>query len=137
MASTLNSVATIESVMGNTLTVEVITNNLRNGELQFYYLNKDNNNINYVKFDEFNNKLKDSLKKNNTFVITFCGISNKDNSIPEYLYLAFSGSEVSYRPFMNNNTIFLEFKFKKSGRTLEQELISLFTNNVGVFIQAF
>lgn len=136
MTATINSVATIDNLMGNTLTVEVIPNNLQNGGLQFYSINNANG-LNYVNYEDFNNKLKDSIKKNNPFYITFCGISNKDITIPEYLYLVFNGNEVQYKPYVKNNMVFLEFKLKKNGRTIEQEIDGLFTKNVGVFVQAY
>jgi len=82
--------------------------------------------------------MKELLKKNNTFYIKFCGINNMDTTVPDYLYLVFSGNEVQYRGLINDkNDIFLEFKFKKGGLTLENELQQIFTNNVGVFVEIF
>lgn len=136
MPATLNSVATIEGLTSNHLIVEVMPNILRNQGLQFYYLNKDNKDIQYINFSEFNSKLTDILKKNGTFYITFCGINRNDISIPDYLYLTFSGKEVKYEAH-NNKGVFLEFVFNKGGDTLENEIKRLFTNNIGVFIQAY
>jgi len=138
MPATINSVCTINGVIGNTLTLEVMPNNIGDGSLQFYYLNKDNNVLNYTSFNDFTNKFKESVKKNNTVVITFCGISNKDLSVPEYLYLAFSGNDIQFKGFLNNNNnIIIELKLKKSGQTIENNLSSLFTDNIGVFLQAY
>ena len=138
MNSTINSVCTVDSVKGNRLILEVIPNNLRNRDLQFYYLGKDNKEIRYVNFQRFTEQLEENLSKNRTFYITFCGISCKDRSIPEYLYLSFNGNNVEYGGGeRNGKSVFLHFNFNKSGRTLEQELCSLFTDNVGVFVQSY
>ncbi len=138
MSGSINCVGSIEALMGNTLTIEVIRNNFGEKLLQFYNLNKDNKNVTYMKFDDYNTKMKELLKKNNTFYIKFCGINNTDTTVPDYLYLVFSGNEVQYRGLINDkNDIFLEFKFKKGGLTLENELQKIFTNNVGVFVEIF
>lgn len=138
MSGSINCVGSIEALMGNTLTIEVIRNNFGEKLLQFFNLNKDNKNVTYMKFDDYNTKMKELLKKNNTFYIKFCGINNTDTTVPDYLYLVFSGNEVQYRGLINDkNDIFLEFKFKKGGLTLENELQQIFTNNVGVFVEIF
>jgi len=138
MNATINSVCSVDSVKGNRLILEVIPNNLRNGELQFYYLGKDNKDIRYVNYKEFNKQLEENLHKNKTFYIQFCGISRQSKSVPEYLYLAFNGCEVEYCGSEKNcDGVFLHFNFKKNGKTLEKELNNLFTNNVGVFIQSY
>jgi len=138
MSGSINCVGSIEALMGNTLTIEVIRNNFGEKLLQFFNLNKDNKNVTYMKFDDYNTKMKELLKKNNTFYIKFCGINNMDTTVPDYLYLVFSGNEVQYRGLINDkNDIFLEFKFKKGGLTLENELQQIFTNNVGVFVEIF
>ena len=137
MVATINTVASIDLVEGNHLLVEVMPNNFRNGGLQFYYLNNNVSNISYVNFSEFNVKVKDSLKNNRTFYITFCGINNS-NMVPDYLYYVFSGNEVNYRSYLDNDgKVYLEFNFRKSGKTLEKEISELFTDNVGVFVQSY
>ncbi len=138
MPATINSVCSIDTVSGNTLLLEVIPNNLQNNQLQFYYLNNNSNNINYIKFDEYNNKFKECLKRNSTIYITFCGININDKNVPDYLYLVFSGNDVQYRGLVNNSgSIFLELKLNKPGQTIEYNLKNLFTNNIGVFIQGY
>jgi len=136
MPATINSVASIEAVNGNSLLVEVMPNTLRNSGLQFYYLNKDNNNINYTSVDDFTKQMKEIIKNNGTIYLTFCGINNKDLSVPDYLYLVFSGKDVRFETH-KKNSVYLEFYFNKSGKLLQNEISDLFTNNVGVFIQGF
>jgi len=136
MFSTVNSVCTIDSVSNNSLILEVMPNNLQDGSPQFYLLDGDKP-IKYIDFSKFNEKMKASLSKNGTFYITFCGISNRDTSVPEYLYLVFKGKEVKYCGKEECNRYFLEFTFNKSGQTIEKELYNLFTDNVGVFTQAY
>lgn len=136
MFSSINSVCTIDSIRGNTLIVEVMPNNLNGGDLQFYLLNGPKP-IKYVNFNEFNSLLQKSLDDDKTFYITFCGISNRDYRVPEYLYLAFNGHDVCYNSTDRRCKVFLEFTFKKSGPTLEKEIQNLFTDNVGVFIQSY
>jgi len=134
----INSVCTIEDLNNSNLIVEVMPNTFNNKGLQFYYLNGLKNNLQYTNFGEFNQKLKESLRNNKTFYITFCGINNKDRNIPDYLYLVFSGCDVEYQGYENNcNKVFLEFKFNIKGKSLEKQINELFTNNVGVFIQAY
>lgn len=137
MPATINSVSTIEALNNNNLLVEVMPNTLRNQGLQFYYLNKDNNNINYTSADDFTKQMKEVVKKNGTIYVTFCGINNRDNSVPDYLYLVFSGKDIRFESHKKNNSVFLEFSFNKNGKTLQNEISDLFTNNVGVFIQAY
>ena len=138
MNATINSVCSVDSVKGNRLILEVIPNTLRNSGLQFYYLGKDNKDIRFVDYKEFNNQLEENLNKNKTFYIQFCGISRQNKSVPEYLYLTFNGCDVEYNGSEENcNGVFLHFNFKKNGKTLEKELNNLFTNNVGVFIQSY
>ena len=138
MAVTINTIASIDSLDGNSLSVEVMPNTIRGDGLQFYYLNNDANNITYTKFPEFSNKLKESLRSNKTFYITFCGINKKNKGIPDYLYLIFSGNDIQYKGYMDDtNSVFLEFNFRKTGKSLETEITNLFTENVGVFIQAY
>jgi hypothetical protein len=111
-------------------------NNFNNGGPQFYVLNRGNN-IDYINFSEFDRLLKNSLNKNSTFYINFCGISNSNYNVPEYLYLAFNGKKVNYKSTTSNGSYYLEFVFQKSGNTLERDLVDLFTDNVGVFIQGY
>jgi len=134
--TTINSVCTIDSVNGNNLVVEAIPNNLQNGSLQFYTLNSDRN-LDYVSFNNFDQMLRESISRNKTFYITFCGISNRDNSVPEYLYFVFKGGDVRYSGNQGRGSVFLEFNLKKNGQSIENEICQLFTNNVGVFIQAY
>lgn len=137
MLATINTVGSIDRISENTLLVEVMTNNYTNEGLQFYYLNNNDNNLNYTSFGDFNNKLKNSLRSNKTFYITFCGINSSDPSIPDYFYLVFSGRDIRYKGYVDEGgRVFLEFIFDR-GNILEDEISSLFTNNVGVFIQAF
>lgn len=137
MVSTLNSVCTVDEVRDNYLLLEVMPNNFRKGQLQFYNIGKDRKDIKYINFRDFNDSLKRNLRCNRVFYITFCGISNRDCSVPEYLYLTFNGNEVEYESGKNNNNVFLKFNFQKSGPTIEEELNNLFTDNVGVFIQSY
>lgn len=137
MLSTLNSVCTVDDITDNYLILEVMPNNFRNGELQFYNIGKDRKDIKYINFRDFNDSLKRNLRCNRVFYITFCGISNKDCTVPEYLYLTFNGDEVDYDSKVDDNNIFLKFKFKKNGYTIEEELNNLFVQNIGVFIQSY
>lgn len=137
MLSTLNSVCTVDEVRDNYLLLEVMPNNFRKGQLQFYNIGKDRKDISYINFRKFNDSLKCNLKCNRVFYITFCGISNRDCSVPEYLYLTFNGNEVEYEGERHNNNIFLKFNFQKTGSTIEEELNNLFTDNIGVFIQSY
>lgn len=135
MTPTINAICTIEEVKDNRMIVEVIPNNLKDNQPQFYYLNT-NKKIEYTNFNDFNSKIKEIINRNNTIYITFCGISNKEEDIPEYLYLVFSGNEINYKG-NDGYKIYLEFNFKKAGQSLQNELENLFTNNVGVFIQGY
>jgi len=135
MTPTINAICTIEEVKDNRMIVEVILNNLKDNQPQFYYLNT-NKKIEYTNFNDFNSKIKEIINRNNTIYITFCGISNKEEDIPEYLYLVFSGNEINYKG-NDGYKIYLEFNFKKAGESLQNELENLFTNNVGVFIQGY
>lgn len=137
MVASINTVASIDLIEGNHLLLEVMPNNLKGGILQFYYLNNNTNNISYVGFNEFHMKLKDSIKSNRTFYIIFCGINKNNSSIPDYLYYTFSGNDVNYKNHNDSSKIYLEFNLKKTGNTLEKEITNLFTDNVGVFIQAY
>ena len=133
---TINSVCTINGVAGNNLVLEVMPNTISDNSLQFYYLDQSGNII--TNYFDFNDKMKDLIKRNKLFYITFCGISNKDYSVPEYYYLTFHGSDIiSYSGKQNKNQVILNFSFKKIGTTIEQELKNLFTENIGVFLQIY
>jgi hypothetical protein len=134
--TTINSVCTINGVAGNNLVLEVMPNTISDNSLQFYYLDQSGNTI--TNYFDFNDKMKDLTKRNKLFYITFCGISNKDHSVPEYYYLTFHGSDIiSYSGKQNKNQVILNFSFKKIGTTIEQELKNLFTENIGVFLQIY
>lgn len=133
---TINSVCTINGIVGNNLVLEVMPNTISDNSLQFYYLDQSGNTI--TNYFDFNDKMKDLIKRNKLFYITFCGISNKDYSVPEYYYLTFHGSDIiSYSGKQNKNQVILNFSFKKIGTTIEQELKNLFTENIGVFLQIY
>ena len=134
--TTINTVSTINGVRGNNIVIEVIHNNVSDNGLQFYYLDQSGNTI--TNYFDFNERIRDAIKKNRLIYITFCGISNKDRSVPEYLYMTFHGVDVvSYSGKQNHNQVILNFNFKKIGLSIEQELKNLFTDNIGVFIQAY
>ena len=134
--TTINTVSTINGVRGNNIVIEVSHNNVSDNGLQFYYLDQSGNTI--TNYFDFNERIRDAIKKNRLIYITFCGISNKDRSVPEYLYMTFHGVDVvSYSGKQNHNQVILNFNFKKIGLSIEQELKNLFTDNIGVFIQAY
>lgn len=134
--TTINSVCTINSIVKNNLVLEVMPNTISDNSLQFYYLDQSGNTI--TNYFDFNDKIQELIKRNKLLYITFCGISNKNNSVPEYLYLTFHGSDIiSYSGKQNKNQVILNFSFKKIGITIEQELKNLFTENIGVFIQGY
>ena len=134
--TTINTVSTINGVRGNNIVIEVIHNNVSDNGLQFYYLDQSGNTI--TNYYDFNERIRDAIKKNRLIYITFCGISNKDRSVPEYLYMTFHGVDViSYSGKQNHNQVILNFNFKKIGLSIEQELKNLFTDNIGVFIQVY
>jgi len=137
MNATINSVCTLNDVKGNRLILEVMPNGLRNNEMQFYYIGKDRKDIRYVDYRNFENQLDKNLRCNRVLYITFCGISNRDSSVPEYLYFTFNGNEVTFSSEKDGNTILLFINFQKNGKTLEKEINNLFTDNVGVFIQSY
>lgn len=137
MNATLNSVCTIDDVKSNRLILEVMPNNLQNNRLQFYYIGKDNKDLRYTDFNDFDRTIDKNISCNKVFYITFCGISNQDNTVPEYLYYTFNGNEVSYSAEKKGNRVFLFLNFQKKGKTLEEEICNLFTDNVGVFIQSY
>ena len=134
--TTINSVCTINSIAKNNLVLEVMPNTISDNSLQFYYLDQSGNTI--TNYFDFNDRIQELIKRNKLLYITFCGISNKNNSVPEYLYLTFHGSDIiSYSGKQNKNQVILNFSFKKIGITIEQELKNLFTENIGVFIQGY
>ena len=134
--TTINTVSTINGVRGNNIVIEVIHNNISDNGLQFYYLDQSGNTI--TNYFDFNERIRDAIKRNRLIYITFCGISNKDRSVPEYLYMTFHGVDVvSYSGKQNHNQVILNFNFKKIGLSIEQELKNLFTDNIGVFIQVY
>ena len=134
--TTINTVSTINGVRGNNIVIEVIHNNVSDNGLQFYYLDQSGNTI--TNYFDFNERIRDAIKKNRLIYITFCGISNKDRSVPEYLYMTFHGVDVvSYSGKQNHNQVILNFNFRKIGLSIEQELKNLFTDNIGVFIQTY
>lgn len=134
--TTINSVCTINGVTGNNLVLEVMPNTISDNSLQFYYLDQSGNTI--TNYFDFNDRIQELIKRNKLLYITFCGISNKNNSVPEYLYLTFHGSDIiSYSGKQNKNQVILNFSFRKIGITIEQELKNLFTENIGVFIQGY
>jgi hypothetical protein len=136
MTTTLNTVATINGIRGNNLIVEVMPNTVSDNSLQFYYLDQSGNTI--TNYFDFNESIRDAIKRNRLIYITFCGISNKDKSVPEYLYMTFHGADViSYAGKQNRNQVILNFNFRKIGLSIENELKNLFTDNIGVFIQAY
>ena len=136
MATTLNTVATINGIRGNNLIVEVMPNTVSHHSLQFYYLDQSGNTI--TNYFDFNESLRDAIKRNRLIYITFCGISNRDRSVPEYLYMTFHGEEViSYAGKQNHNQVILNFNFRKIGLSIENELKNLFTDNIGVFIKVY
>ena len=110
--TTLNTVSTINGIRGNNLIVEVMPNMVSDNSLQFYYLDQNGNTI--TNYYDFNERIRDAIKRNRLIYITFCGISNKDRSVPEYLYMTFNGADIiSYSGKQNNNQIILNFNFKK------------------------
>ena len=134
--TTINSVCTINTIVKNNLVLEVMPNTISDNSLQFYYLDQSGNTI--TNYFDFNDRIQELIKRNKLLYITFCGISNKNNSVPEYLYLTFHGSDImSYSGKQNKNQVILNFSFKKIGITIEQELKNLFTENIGVFIQGY
>jgi hypothetical protein len=134
--TTINTVSTINGIRGNNIVIEVMPNTVSDNSLQFYYLDQSGNTI--TNYYDFNERLRDAIKRNRLIYITFCGISNKDLSVPEYFYLTFHGADViSYSGKQNQNQVILNFNFRKIGRSIEQELKNLFTDNIGVFIQAY
>jgi len=134
--TTINSVCTINSIVKNNLVLEVMPNTISDNSLQFYYLDQSGNTI--TNYFDFNDRIQELIKRNKLLYITFCGISNKNNSVPEYLYLTFHGSDIiSYSGKQNKNQVILNFSFRKIGITIEQELKNLFTENIGVFIQGY
>lgn len=134
--TTINSVCTINSISKNNLVLEVMPNTISDNSLQFYYLDQSGNTI--TNYFDFNDRIQELIKRNKLLYITFCGISNKNNSVPEYLYLTFHGSDIiSYSGKQNKNQVILNFSFRKIGITIEQELKNLFTENIGVFIQGY
>lgn len=134
--TTINSVCTINSIAKNNLVLEVMPNTISDNSLQFYYLDQSGNTI--TNYFDFNDRIQELIKRNKLLYITFCGISNKNNSVPEYLYLTFHGSDIiSYSGKQNKNQVILNFSFRKIGITIEQELKNLFTENIGVFIQGY
>ena len=134
--TTINSVCTINSIAKNNLVLEVMPNTISDNSLQFYYLDQSGNTI--TNYFDFNDRIQELIKRNKLLYITFCGISNKDHLVPEYLYLTFHGSDIiSYSGKQNKNQVILNFSFKKIGITIEQELKNLFTENIGVFIQGY
>lgn len=137
MNATLNSVCTLDEIKNNNLVLEVMPNGLQNDKLQFYYIGKDNKDLRYTDFSNFNSVIDKNIKCNKVFYITFCGISNMDKSIPEYLYYTFIGKEVDYRAEKRGDRVFLFLNFQKKGTTLEKEINNLMTDNVGVFLQSY
>ena len=137
MNATINSVCTLDDIKENRLIMEVMPNGLQNNRLQFYYIGKDNKDLHYTNFGDFNNQINKNIKCNRVFYITFCGISNKDSTIPEYLYYTFNGREVNYSAEKKGNRIFLFLNFQKKGNSLENEICNLFTDNVGIFLQSY
>ncbi len=134
--ATINTVSTINGIRGNNMIVEVMPNTVSDNSLQFYYLDQSGNTI--TNYYDFNERFRDVIKRNRLIYITFCGISNKDRSVPEYLYLTFHGADViSYSGKQNQNQVILNFNFRKIGISIEKELKNLFTDNIGVFIQAY
>jgi hypothetical protein len=134
--TTINSICTINSIAKNNLVLEVMPNTISDNSLQFYYLDQSGNTI--TNYFDFNDRIQELIKRNKLLYITFCGISNKDHLVPEYLYLTFHGSDIiSYLGKQNKNQVILNFSFKKIGITIEQELKNLFTENIGVFIQGY
>ena len=134
--TTINSVCTINTIVKNNLVLEVMPNTISDNSLQFYYLDQSGNTI--TNYFDFNDRIQELIKRNKLLYITFCGISNKDHLVPEYLYLTFHGSDIiSYLGKQNKNQVILNFSFKKIGITIEQELKNLFTENIGVFIQGY
>lgn len=134
--TTINSVCTINSISKNNLVLEVMPNTISDNSLQFYYLDQSGNTI--TNYFDFNDRIQELIKRNKLLYITFCGISNKNNSVPEYLYLTFHGSDIiSYSGKQNKNQVILNFSFRKIGITIEQELKNLFTENIGVFLQIY
>ena len=134
--TTINTVSTINGVRGNNIIIEVIHNNVSDNGLQFYYLDQSGNTI--TNYFDFNERIRDAIKRNRLIYITFCGISNKDQSVPEYLYMTFHGVDViSYSGKQNHNQVILNFNFRKIGLSIEQELKNLFMDNIGVFIQVY
>lgn len=134
--TTINSVCTINSIAKNNLVLEVMPNTISDNSLQFYYLDQSGNTI--TNYFDFNDRIQELIKRNKLLYITFCGISNKDHLVPEYLYLTFHGSDIiSYSGKQNKNQVILNFSFRKIGITIEQELKNLFTENIGVFIQGY
>ncbi len=135
-ATTLNTVATINGIRSNNLIVEVMPNTVSDNSLQFYYLDQSGNTI--TNYFDFNERIRDAIKRNRLIYITFCGISNRDRSVPEYLYMTFHGEDViSYAGKQNCNQVILNFNFRKIGLSIENELKNLFTDNIGVFIQVY
>ena len=117
--TTINTVSTINGVRGNNIVIEVIHNNISDNGLQFYYLDQSGNTI--TNYFDFNERIRDAIKRNRLIYITFCGISNKDRSVPEYLYMTFHGVDVvSYSGKQNHNQVILNFNFKKIGLSIEQ-----------------
>ena len=134
--TTINSICTINSIAKNNLVLEVMPNTISDNSLQFYYLDQSGNTI--TNYFDFNDRIQELIKRNKLLYITFCGISNKDHLVPEYLYLTFHGSDIiSYSGKQNKNQVILNFLFRKIGITIEQELKCLFTENIGVFIQGY
>lgn len=134
--TTINTVSTINGVRGNNIVVEVMPNTASDSSLQFYYLDQSGNTI--TNYFDFNERITDAIKRNRLIYITFCGISNRDRSVPEYLYMTFHGVDViSYSGKQNRNQVILNFNFRKIGLSIEQELKNLFTDNIGVFIQVY
>jgi len=137
MNATINSVCTLNDIKGNRLILEVMPNGLKNNQLQFYYIGKNNKDIKFVDYHNFENQVEKNLQCNRVLYITFCGISNQDCDIPEYLYYTFNGNEVTFSSENKNNSVLLFLNLNKKGKSLEQEINNLFTDNVGVFIQSY
>ena len=103
--TTINSVCTINTIVKNNLVLEVMPNTISDNSLQFYYLDQSGNTI--TNYFDFNDRIQELIKRNKLLYITFCGISNKDHLVPEYLYITFHGSDIiSYLGKQNKNIDF-------------------------------
>jgi len=147
--TTINAVTTLNSIYHNEIKVSLMD---REDGYQIYFINKKGqdpgevrgtsglrdktggfiSDLIYTDISKLKDKIKCAINNNKIFYLTFCGVSNNGNDIPDYYYVTLTGHQVKFD--CKNNDLIFNFKINAS---LEKILKNIFKENIGLFIQVY